>query len=197
LWRSCWRPTTSATSCARSERERPFGAPLRRRAVPEPADGEHDAAKKRLTEAEKRLKRFQDAVAAEIEPSGLVDAINEAQAQWTAAQAELEGAPAPTVVADAEGYALIDSLGNVGAVLRDANTERLEQLYQALRLERSPEISLRQWPLSQRPHRLVSTPDESTARTTRASVRAGPAGTTAASSNPGFRLFGDDERQEH
>jgi hypothetical protein len=97
--------------------------------------GEHDAAKKRLTEAEKRLKRFQDAIAAGVEPSGLVDAINEAQAQRTAAQAELEGAPAPAVVADAEVYAMIDSLGDVGAVLKDANPERLEQLYQALRLE--------------------------------------------------------------
>ncbi|WP_328371014.1 Mur ligase domain-containing protein [Streptomyces sp. NBC_00445] len=43
---------------------------------------------------------------------------------------------------------------------------------------RSPRLRLR--PLPQRPHRLVPTPDELTARTTQASVSARPAGTTAA-----------------
>jgi hypothetical protein len=39
--------------------------------------------------------------------------------------------------AGAEVYAMLDSLGDVGAILQDANPERLEQLYQALRLELS------------------------------------------------------------
>jgi hypothetical protein len=47
----------------------------------------------------------------------LVDAINEAQAQRAAARAELDGAPARTEVTDAEVYAMIDSLGDVGAAL--------------------------------------------------------------------------------
>ncbi|MGH3982166.1 MAG: hypothetical protein ACRDST_05635 [Pseudonocardiaceae bacterium] len=42
-----------------------------------------------------------------------MEAINDAQAQRAAAQAELEGAPAT----DAEVYAMIDSLGDVGASL--------------------------------------------------------------------------------
>jgi hypothetical protein len=39
-----------------------------------------------------RLRRFQDAIGAGIDPDALVDAINEAQAQRAAAQAELDGA---------------------------------------------------------------------------------------------------------
>ena len=65
----------------------------------------------------------------------LVDAINEAQAQRAAAQVELDGTPAPTTVTDAEVYAMIDSLGDVGAALKDAKPESLERLYRELRLE--------------------------------------------------------------
>jgi hypothetical protein len=94
----------------------------------------HEAARKRLTEAEGRLKRFQDAIAAGIEPSALVDAINEAQAQRAAARAELDGAPAPTLITEAEVYALIDSLGDVGAALKDTEPGSLERLYRELGL---------------------------------------------------------------
>jgi hypothetical protein len=45
---------------------------------------EHEAVSKRLTDAESPLKRFQDARATGINPSALVDAINEAQAQRAA-----------------------------------------------------------------------------------------------------------------
>jgi ribosome-associated translation inhibitor RaiA len=70
-----------------------------------------------LRDAEKRLRRFQDAIAAGIDPSALVDAINEAQAQRAAARADLNSATARTEVTDAEVYAMIDSLGDVGAAL--------------------------------------------------------------------------------
>jgi hypothetical protein len=53
----------------------------------------HEAARKRLTDAESRLKRFQDAIGAGIDPVALLDAINEAQVQRAAAQAELDGTP--------------------------------------------------------------------------------------------------------
>jgi len=69
--------------------------------------------------------------AAGIDPSALVDAINEAQAQRAAAPAELDGAPAPTI-SDAEVYAMIDSLGDVGAALKDAEPDSLERLYREL-----------------------------------------------------------------
>jgi hypothetical protein len=68
---------------------------------------ERETAKKRLADAEKRLRRFQDAIGAGIDPGALVDAINKARAQRAAAQAELDGEPPPAAVADAEVYAMI------------------------------------------------------------------------------------------
>jgi hypothetical protein len=94
----------------------------------------HEAARKRFADAESRLKRFQDAIAAGIDPSALVDAINEAQAQRAAARAELDGAPAPSLITDAEVYAMIDSLGDVGSALKDAEPGSLERLYRELGL---------------------------------------------------------------
>jgi hypothetical protein len=64
-----------------------------------------------------------------------LDATVLAQAQRAAAQAELEGAPPPTDLSDAEVYAMIDSLGDVGAALTDAQPESLSRLYQELGLE--------------------------------------------------------------
>jgi hypothetical protein len=103
----------------------------------ESRSGEDETAKKRFADAEKPLRRFQDAIGAGIDAAALVDPINEAQAQRAAAQAELDGAPAPTAVTDAEVYAMIDSLGGVGAALKDAKPESLERLYRELRLELS------------------------------------------------------------
>jgi len=48
-------------------------------------------------------------IGAGIDPNAMVDTINEAQEQRAAAMAELEGAPAPTAVTDAEVYAMIDA----------------------------------------------------------------------------------------
>ena len=46
----------------------------------------------------------------------------------------MEGTPAPTLITDAEIYAMIDSLGDVGAVLKDAEPDSLERLYHELGL---------------------------------------------------------------
>jgi len=94
-----------------------------------------EAAKKRLTDAEARLRRFQDAIGAGIDPTALVDVINEAHAQRAAARAELDGAPAPDDLTSAEVHAMIDSLGDVASVLFGADPENLERLYGMLRLE--------------------------------------------------------------
>jgi DNA invertase Pin-like site-specific DNA recombinase len=77
-----------------------------------------ERAKKRLADAEARLRRFQDAIAAGVDPAALVDSINQAQAERAAAQAELRNTPAPNVITDAEVYARIDSLpDDVGAAV--------------------------------------------------------------------------------
>ncbi len=99
------------------------------------ASNSQGAMKKRLADAEARLRRYQAAIAAGVDPAALVEAINEAQAQRAAARAELEGAPAPNELTDAEVYAMIDSLGDVGAALADARPESLSRLYQHLGLE--------------------------------------------------------------
>ncbi|WP_433873771.1 recombinase family protein [Saccharopolyspora sp. CA-218241] len=93
-----------------------------------------EKAKHRLTEAEARLHRFQSAIAAGVDPEALTEAINEAQAERTAARAELNNTPAPNAITDGEIYAMIDALGDVGAALSDAKPERLANLYQSLDL---------------------------------------------------------------
>ena len=65
------------------------------------------------------------------DPAALVEAINTAQAERAAAQAELANAPDPRALSDAEVYAMVDSLGNVGAALKDAKTESLVRLYES------------------------------------------------------------------
>ena len=76
-----------------------------------------DSAKRRLTQAGARLRRFQDAIASGVDPAAMVEAINEAQSERAAARAERDGRPAPNALTDAEVYAMVDSLGDVGAAL--------------------------------------------------------------------------------
>ncbi|CCH33022.1 recombinase family protein [Actinosynnema sp. NPDC047251] len=95
----------------------------------------HDSARKRLAKAEKELARFQAAIIAGIDPMALVEPMNEAQAVRAAAKAELEGTPPPDTLTAAEVHAMIDSLGDVGAALREAKTESLLRVYQGLDLQ--------------------------------------------------------------
>jgi hypothetical protein len=97
--------------------------------------GEREAAKKRLAAAEGRLRRFQAAIEAGVEPAALVEAINQAQAQRAAARAELANVPAPGGLTTAEVHAMVDYLGDLGRALNGADPDKLEDLYAALRLE--------------------------------------------------------------
>lgn len=103
-------------------------------------EGEHgttDAgiAKKRLADAEMRLRRYQTAIGAGVDPTALVELINDAQAQCEAARAEIEGLSAPSTLDADEVRAMIDGLGDVGEALNRADPPLLEKLYEALRLE--------------------------------------------------------------
>ncbi|MEU4445460.1 hypothetical protein AB0K14_26540 [Actinosynnema sp. NPDC050801] len=93
------------------------------------------AAKARLAKAEAQLSRFQEAIKAGIDPLALVEPMNEAQAVRAAARAELEGTPAPDALSTAEVHAMIDSLGNVGAALADAEIESVASFYRAVDLQ--------------------------------------------------------------
>ncbi len=99
------------------------------------ATNDRDTVRKRLAKAEADLSRFQEAIKAGIDPLALVEAVNEAQAVRAAARGELEGAPSPDALSAAEVYAMIDSLGDVGAALADANVESLSNLYTAADLQ--------------------------------------------------------------
>lgn len=75
------------------------------------------------------------AIASGVDPAALVEAINDAQAQREAAHTELEGLPASNGLTDAEVYAMIDSLGDLGSALNSADPAKLHELYEPLRLE--------------------------------------------------------------
>jgi hypothetical protein len=74
--------------------------------------GEPSAGKKRMADAEARLRRFQAAIAAGIDPAALVEVINTAQAERAAAPAELDNVPAQSAI-------------------KDGSTERLATVYAA------------------------------------------------------------------
>ncbi|GAB1510311.1 hypothetical protein JCM33774_23530 [Actinophytocola sp. KF-1] len=58
-----------------------------------------------------------------------MEAINTAQAERAAAQAEINNTPAPNLMEAAEAYARIDSLGDVPATLSRVSREKLAELY--------------------------------------------------------------------
>jgi hypothetical protein len=67
-----------------------------------------------------------------------------------AARAELERAPVPNLLTDAEVYAMIDSLGDVGAAPSEAKRDSPANLYTGINLpvlyeprEKVAEVSLR------------------------------------------------------
>lgn len=92
-----------------------------------------EALRKRLTEATTRLHRLRSAVEAGADPAALIDAINTAQAERAAAQAELDSTPEARTLSDGI-YAMIDSLGDVRAALRDGKPESLSKIYDSLQL---------------------------------------------------------------
>src|SRR5882757_5384806 len=58
---------------------------------PEAGTPGREMCKRRLADAETRLRRLQEAIASGVDPVALVDVINEAQRERAAARAELEG----------------------------------------------------------------------------------------------------------
>jgi integrase len=111
--------------------------------VPGEWDG-GEAARKRLADAESRIRKFQAAIAAGVDPGALVEAINAAQAERAAAHAEINNTPAPELMDAAEVYARIDMLGDVPAKLNDGSPEGLAEVYAGTNLQvvYEPETSI-------------------------------------------------------
>jgi hypothetical protein len=84
-----------------------------------PQRRDHEQSQTRLADAEAKMRRFQTAIEAGIDPSALVEAINQAQA----ARAQLDNTDAPGSLTEAEVYAMVDSLGDVGAALAGSNPD--------------------------------------------------------------------------
>ena len=94
-----------------------------------------EQARSSLAAAEARVRRFQAAIEAGVDPAALVDAINQAQAERAAAKAELESQPVSDNLSRQDLEALLDKIGGVGRALTSAEPEDLVELYEALQLQ--------------------------------------------------------------
>ncbi len=99
------------------------------------AEANLDQARRRLADAEARLRRHQAAIEAGVDPAAIVDAINQAQAERAAARAELSARPAGQELTRQDVEVMIDSIGDVGAALTQADPPSLTALYEASRLQ--------------------------------------------------------------
>jgi hypothetical protein len=136
--RSCPRSTAGSRSCSTPDNiDRAVAALLASQERRTDRSSDRDAVKRRLADAETRLSRLRAAIEAGADPAALVESLNAAQEQRAAAQAELAIAkPDPWELSEAEIYAMIDSLGDVGAAsLTRAAPARMQKIYKSLRLE--------------------------------------------------------------
>ena len=99
------------------------------------ADAQLEQTRRRLANAEAKLRRHHAAIEAGIDPAALVDAINQAQAERVAAQAELNERPAAQELTRQDIEAMIDSIGDISAALTEAQPQNLTALYDTLRLQ--------------------------------------------------------------
>jgi Recombinase len=94
-----------------------------------------DAARQQLAEAEATLRRFQEAIAAGVDPTAVVDPINRARAERDAARACLaHPEQQPELYTEAQVRVMVDELGDIGAAIGRARPDRLASLYRKLDL---------------------------------------------------------------
>ncbi|WP_281257485.1 recombinase family protein [Actinophytocola xinjiangensis] len=82
-----------------------------------------------------RFRRAGKDIAAGVDPAALLEVINAAQAEREAVRATLATVGRTDALTDAEVYAMIDSLGDVGATLKGRTPDGLIRLYESLRLQ--------------------------------------------------------------
>lgn len=99
------------------------------------AETSREKLKSQLSDAESRVRRLQSAIEAGVDPTAVVESINQAQAERAAAQAQLDHAPESTALSAEEIHSMVDSLGDVGRILKRADPQALQELYAALGLE--------------------------------------------------------------
>jgi hypothetical protein len=92
-------------------------------------------AKKKLADAETRMRRLQLSIEAGVEPAAVADALNRALEEREAARADLDRVPTTNVLTEKKIAEIVDGLGNVAELLNSADPSELAALYTALRLE--------------------------------------------------------------
>ncbi|MBF6341048.1 recombinase family protein [Nocardia abscessus] len=97
-------------------------------------DTQRALLRRRIADADARLGRHLAAIEAGVDPQALVAAMNATQADKAAAQAELQSLPNVPRLSETEIRKLIDSLGDVAAVLAAGARADKANLYQALQL---------------------------------------------------------------
>ena len=98
-------------------------------ANPTGPDVHAEHARKRLNTAETHMRRLQEAIKAGANPVALVDAINQAHEEATAARALLDGLPKASIISQADVEALVDHLGGLSSALSRARPDHLASLY--------------------------------------------------------------------
>ena len=97
--------------------------------------GRVEAARRKLADSQMRLRRHQAAIEAAVEPTALVDAINQAQANRAAAQAEIDHAPAAELLDTATVEEIVNSLADMAKAIDRTPRPDLAHLYHELRLD--------------------------------------------------------------
>ncbi|WP_433684002.1 hypothetical protein [Nocardia sp. CA-119907] len=98
-------------------------------------DGVRETLRRRFVEAEAKLERHRAAIEAGVDPTILVDAMNAAQAEKAIAQSELDNLPRVVPLRAVELHKLIDSLGDIAAVLDAGRPSDRARIYDALDLQ--------------------------------------------------------------
>jgi hypothetical protein len=92
-------------------------------------------AERRLADAEAKLRRHQAAIEAGIDPTALVEAVNAANAERTAARNELQNVPSASTLTEDSVRVMLDSLGDITSVLNRASFDDLAPVYEELDLQ--------------------------------------------------------------
>ncbi len=86
--------------------------------------------RRRIAEADTKLQRHMAAIEAGVDPAAFVSSMNAAQAEKAAARAELDAIPKPIRLTETEMHKLIESAGDIRAVLQAGAPEDKKLLYE-------------------------------------------------------------------
>ncbi|MFI6218737.1 hypothetical protein ACIBCD_42575 [Nocardia brasiliensis] len=74
--------------------------------------------RRQIIDADTKLERHLAAIEAEVDPAAFVTSMDAAQAEKAAARTELEAIPKPIRLTETELHKLVDSVGDIRAVLK-------------------------------------------------------------------------------